>query len=173
MLNLDILINRELSILSNETLLMVHGFTFIIFQIVNINYFNSKLFHGALGIFDSFAKAKSITSSIKETYSFHKNLFIKKMLIAIIATQFNKYIFERFLINSREENSWHKTMPIALCTILLSSDFINYTLNTNEQIIFGATIILFIGQNLVNLPAKKYIQQTKQGLVVRKLPKNA
>lgn len=94
---------------------------------------------------DSLFKSKLMVNVIRSTSLSGKNNFFEKFVILICSTQLNKYIFERFLINSRDPNSIYRNISITLCFVMFSSNFITPEILKHDGIIIATTLTLFIG----------------------------
>lgn len=145
--NLDIVTKRDISLLSNIFLLGAHFFIFSIFQtkigdiIVRIEPKIKSIFY----IIDSYSKCKSIASSVEIASTINNN-FLFKFFIALCSNQLNKYIYERFLIDSKKVNSLYKNLAIILCIIIFSSDFIDKDIIFDKKIIIAFSCIVLLGQ---------------------------
>lgn len=88
--------------------------------------------------------------------------FFSKVLIALCSTQFNKYLFERFLIKSRESNNDNRNYSMALCLLLYSSNHLTKYFLINHQLIATSSLILFMGNYLDSSAKPKTKVRTKK-----------
>lgn len=113
-------------------------------------------------LFDSYSKSKLISKAIEISKKSDNDYFFCKFSIALLSTQFNKYLFERFLINSRESNSDCRNYSMAICLFLFSSNLIsNYDFN-DHQLIATSCIILFMGSYCDSLTKQKTKVRSKK-----------
>ena len=139
---------RDISLLSNIFLLGAHFFIFSIFQtkvgdiIVRIEPKIKSIFY----IIDSYSKCKSIASSVEIASTINNNSFLFKFFIVLCSNQLNKYIYERFLIDSTKVNSFYKNLAIISCIIIFSSNFIDKEIIFDEKSIIAFSCIVLLGQ---------------------------
>ena len=114
-------------------------------------------------LIDSYSKSRSISNSIKILLSAGKYDFITKCFISLLYNQLGKYLFERFLINSRS-SSFYKNWAIIISVFLTSLPFIDMPLILDHKYIYSISLIIFIGNIFDNMIAKKdLVRSSKQG----------
>lgn len=141
---------------------MVHFSIFFIFHCLP-DFGNGKdnfLISLTCCLIDSFSKSRSISNSIKITLSAGKNNFITTFLISVLYNQLGKYLFERLLMNSRN-NSFYKNWAILVSIGLLSMQLIDINL---QEYVYSISLIIFVGSRLDIWFAQKYkVRPRKQG----------
>lgn len=151
---------------SNTHLLFAHTMIFFIFHLLPV--FPKNTFYLNVDMircwFDSFLKSKLMLNVIEKTSSSRNSYFFEKIVILICSTRLNKYIFERFLINSRESNSLYRNISNTFCFIIFSTNFIPFEILKHDGTIFATTVILFMGYYLDNCHSQmKGLRLKKQG----------
>lgn len=122
-------------------------------------------------LFDSFSKSKSMANITIRILSTDCNNFFEILFILTCSIQLNKYVFERFLINSRE-NSKFKNISITLCILALSAKIIPVELLKNSKTILAMALISFMGSCMdIRHAPKINLRSNKQGQI--KLRSNA
>lgn len=147
---LDFLLNREITILRNHELLIIHLSIFSFFQFLPRfeSYPEHLMVSLARCFIDSYSKSRSIFSSIHIATAAKKDDFTTKCLISFIYNQLGKYIFERFLSNSHENNSFYKNSAIMLSICLTSSTFFDKNSLSNYKCVLSIFFLLFIGNRM-------------------------
>ena len=171
---IDLASEQKIIFLSNTNLLVAHALIFFIFHFLPA--FPRNTIHQAADLirclFDSFLKSKLMLNTIKNASFSGNNNFFEVFFILICSTQLNKYIFERFLINSRDSNSMYRNISNSFCFMIFSTNWIPLEILKPDGTIFGATLILFMGYYMDNWHcAKTKLRLNKQGQF--KLQRNA
>lgn len=160
------MLNREIIILRNSELLIIHLSIFSFFQFLpNLGVCPEPLMVSlARCLIDSFSKSRSILRSIQITSAAKKDDFMIKFLISILYNQLGKYMFERFLINSRDANSYYKNGAIIISICLTSSSFFGGNTLSNHKLVLSIFTLLFIGNRMDARNAPKFkVRSMKQG----------
>lgn len=165
---------HKIELFSNTFLLLSHVLIYTGFQF--LPPFSSgpdnKFVNTIRSIFESFSKTKLISKAIETAKITGNDHFFFKVLISLCSTQFNKYLFERFLIQSRESNNDYRNYSMALCLLIFSSNHITDIFSIDHQLIATSTVILFMGNYLDSSGSKKVkVRPKKQGQI--KLRSNA
>lgn len=152
--------------LSNTNLLAAHALVFFIFHFLpafprNPIYQAADLIRRLL---DSFLKSKLMLNALKNASVSGNNNFFQVFFILICSTQLNKYIFERFLINSRDSNSMYRNISNTFCFMIFSTNLIPLEILKHDGTIFGAALILLMGYYMDNWHCPKTkLRLKKQG----------
>lgn len=94
---------------------------------------------------DSVSKSRAIANSVKLSTADNETAIFRKLFYAIVSAQFGKYIFERFLINSKDANSAYKNASITICILLYSSGIIAEETFDDNKVLFTSSLILLFG----------------------------
>ena len=144
---LDILMGQKIQILSNNFLLASHACFFTIFQLLpDFGSGPSSRFMGCLKYgFDSLAKSKLILKATETAKETDNDYFFFKILIGLCSTQLNKYLFERFIVQSREPNSQFRNFAMALSLIIFASNIFDIKFLSSPEFLAANSLILFMG----------------------------
>ena len=149
----------------NNHLLAAHTVIFIIFHFLpsfNSNSFGQN-FDLIRCLIDSFLKSKLMINVILNLSSSNYNFF-DIIFILLCSTQLNKYIFERFLIKSRDLNSIYRNTSLAICFMIFATNVMPLDILKSDQIIISTTLILFIGYYMDNwYSPRPKLRPKKQG----------
>lgn len=147
--NLDILLNREITIIKHSTLLILHFSIFLIFQHIPIYEMEKDhvLVSFCICLIDSYSKSRSISNSIKKANEVFKDDFCIKFLISLLYNQLGKYLFERFFTESSKKKSFYKNSAILLITFLNSTTFSENTY-MSQSYLFSTSLILLISSRI-------------------------
>lgn len=138
---------KPISLLAKTSLLSVHCTIFLIFELLPpLNTFH-PVFDFVRCANDSISKSRLISNTIRISFTNDKSYFFKKLMFALFSTQFGKYLFERFLIKSREEQSFYRNSSIVICILIYSTNSITTEL-FNDKIFFATSLILLIGNRM-------------------------
>ena len=162
----DFIIGREISFLKNSEILSIHIFLFSFFYVLPEFENVQELFIVSLirCLMDSYSKSRAISKSIEIAISAGKYDFLSKFLISLIFNQLGKYLFERFLINSRGNNSQYKNWAIIISICLASSTFVHNNLLWDHKYLFSISLLLFMGNRMdTYIAPKNKVRSRKQG----------
>ena len=152
----------------NSPLIICHLFIFSGFQLLpeNIAVPEESKLDVVFDFFDSMAKSKKILDSIKSTTDSdgpNGNIFYK-IVIALFASQINKYIFERFLTNRKYQKTFFKPLSVASCILFFSSDLIKIEWLEDKRTMFASSLVIFCGLKFdQQFSESKNIAPKKQG----------
>lgn len=156
---------KKIQILSNNFLLASHAFFFIVFQ------FTPELGSGPSSRiidylkygFDSFSKSKLIMKAIGTAKETGNDYFFFKLLIGLCATQLNKYLFERFIVQSRDPNSQFRNFSMALSLMVYASNIFDVKFLSSSEFLAANSLILFMGYWFDTNSEPKKVKSRKQG----------
>ena len=167
---IDLLTGQKITIFYNTSQLLAHFIIFFVFQLlIKIDSLKKDhpLFDAVRCFGDSVSKSRLISSSAKLSKADDHVFFLRTIVFVLLSTQLNKYLFERFLVNSRDMNvnSFYKNLAMAMCILLYSSEIISEKLLYTDEIIYATSLILFIGNRMDHWNGCKSttVQKRQQG----------